>query len=245
MNITLMITCLGDCFRPAAGKAVVNLLRRLGHTIHFPQDQTCCGQPMFNSGLKELAREQARHTITVFECDDNPIVCPSGSCAAMVKVEYPHLLHDDPEWHARAQRLAARTHEFSHFLVHQLSVLDVGAKFQGRVAYHEACHLRMLGQMTNWDRAGDVEQLVRHVAGAEFMAIPRQDQCCGFGGSFAVRYPEISASLVNDKVNCVLSTQADVLVSTDAGCLMNIGGRLHRRGEQIEVLHIAELLERQ
>jgi L-lactate dehydrogenase complex protein LldE len=244
VNITLMITCLGDCFRPAAGKAVVNILRRLGHTIAFPQDQTCCGQPMFNSGFADLAREQAKQTIQVFECDENPIVCPSGSCTAMVKVEYPHLLHDDPEWHARAQRLAERTHEFSSFLVNHLKILDVGAKFTGRVAYHEACHLRMLGQMSSWDRVSDVEKLVEHVAGAEFVPIPRQDQCCGFGGSFAVRYPEISASLVNDKVNCALSTTPDVLVSTDAGCLMNIGGRLHRRGEKLEVLHIAELLER-
>lgn len=244
MNITLMITCLGDCFRPAAGKAVVSILRRLGHTVHFPADQTCCGQPMFNSGFADLAREQAKHTIQVFECDDNPIVCPSGSCAAMVKVEYPHLLHDDPAWHSRAQRLADRTHEFSSFLVNERKVLDVGAKFSGRVAYHEACHLRMLGQMSSWNKVSEVEQLVRHVEGAEFVPIPRQDQCCGFGGSFAVRYPEISASLVNDKVNCALSTKADVLVSTDAGCLMNIGGRMHRRGESMEVLHIAELLDR-
>ena len=244
MNVTLMITCLGDCFRPAAGKAVVNILRRLGHTVHFPPDQTCCGQPMFNSGFADLAREQAKHTIQVFECDDNPIVCPSGSCTAMVKVEYPHLLHDDPAWHARAMRLAERTHEFSSFLVNELKVLDVGAKFSGRVTYHEACHLRMLGQMSSWNKVSEVEQLVRHVEGAEFISIPRQDQCCGFGGSFAVRYPEISASLVNDKVNCALSTKADVLVSTDAGCLMNIGGRMHRRDEKMEVLHIAELLDR-
>lgn len=238
MNITLMITCLGDCFRPSAGKAVVNVLRWLGHTIHFPGDQTCCGQPMFNSGFADLAREQAKHTIRVFECDDNPIVCPSGSCAAMVKVEYPHLLKDDPAWHERALRLAERTHEFSSLLVNHLHVVDVGAKYVGRVAYHEACHLRLLNHTT------EVEQLVRNVAGAEFVAIPRRDQCCGFGGSFAVRYPDISGALVNDKVNCILSTQADALVSTDAGCLMNIGGRLHRRGDSLEVLHIAELLDR-
>jgi L-lactate dehydrogenase complex protein LldE len=238
MNITLMITCLGDCFRPSAGKAVVNVLRRLGHAIHFPENQTCCGQPMFNSGYADLAREQAKHTIQVFECDDNPVVCPSGSCAAMVKVEYPHLLKDEAAWHDRAMRLAERTHEFSSFLVNSLGVVDVGAKYAGRVAYHEACHLRLLKQAT------EVEQLVRNVAGAEYVVIPRQDQCCGFGGSFAVRYPDISGALVNDKVNCILSTKADALVSTDAGCLMNIGGRLHRRGEPLEVLHIAELLDR-
>jgi L-lactate dehydrogenase complex protein LldE len=237
VNITLMITCLGDCFRPSAGKAVVNILRRLGHAVRFPDDQTCCGQPIFNSGYADLARQQAQHTLQVF-AGDEPVVCPSGSCAAMVKVEYPHLFKDDPVWHARAVQLANRTHEFSSFLVNQLGVTDLGARFEGRVAYHEACHLRMLNP------AREVEQLVRGVRGAEYVAIPRQDQCCGFGGSFAVRYAEISASLVNDKVNCILSTQADALVSTDAGCLMNIGGRLHRRGEPLEVLHIAELLDR-
>jgi L-lactate dehydrogenase complex protein LldE len=193
---------------------------------------------MYNSGFHDLAMEQAKYTIQVFETSDYPIVCPSGSCAAMVKLEYPKLLAHDAEWSVRAQRLAARTFEFSEFLVRQLRVCDVGAKYTGRVAYHYACHLRLL------NHTNEVEQLVRHVAGAEFVPIPRSDQCCGFGGSFAVRYPEISGSLVNDKANCILSTNADCLVSTDTGCLMNIGGRLHRRGEKIEVLHIAELLNR-
>jgi L-lactate dehydrogenase complex protein LldE len=237
MNLTLMITCLGDCIRPAAGKAAVNLLRRLGHRIHFPQDQTCCGQPMFNSGFQDLSREQARHTIRVFECDENPVICPSGSCAAMVKVEYPRLFHDEPEWYARAKKLAERTFEFSSFLVNQLGVIDVGARFEGRVTFHYACHLRMLGYKS------EAEQLIRAVAGAEYIPPVRQDQCCGFGGSFAVRYSDISGSLVEDKANCLVATNADVVVSTDTGCLMNIGGRLHRRGDKIEVLHIAELLE--
>jgi L-lactate dehydrogenase complex protein LldE len=238
-----MITCLGDCFRPQAGQAVVRLLRRLGHTIDFPSDQTCCGQPMYNSGYADLAREQAKHTIRVFEGSDDPIVCPSGSCTAMVKVEYPRLLAEEPQWAERAQRLADRTFELSSLLVNKLGVVDVGARFEGRIAYHEACHLRALGQFSLPQRPSEVERLLTQVAGATYVPMPRQDQCCGFGGSFAVRYPEISASLVNDKVNCLLSTQADVLVSTDAGCLMNLGGRLHRRKEKIPVLHLAELLD--
>jgi L-lactate dehydrogenase complex protein LldE len=237
-----MITCLGDVIRPNAGKAVVCLLRRLGHEIEFPQSQTCCGQPMYNSGYSDLAREQAKHTIRVF-AGDQPVVVPSGSCAAMVKVEYPHLFdgekfQDNPEWRERADDLARRTFEFSDFLVNQLQVVDVGAKYTGKVAYHYACHLRMLGQTS------EVETLVRHVQGTEYVPLDRQDQCCGFGGSFAVRYPQISGNMVDDKMRCILATGADCVVSTDTGCMMNIGGRLHREGHNVELLHIAELLER-
>src|SRR6478672_10248962 len=140
-----MITCLGDCLRPEAGMAVVRILRQLGHEIDFPQDQTCCGQPMFNSGYTGLAREQAKHTIGVFEGDE-PVVVPSGSCAAMVKVEYPHILEGNAKWHERALDLARRTFEFSDFLVNHLQVTDIGAAYSGKVAYHFACHLRMLHQ---------------------------------------------------------------------------------------------------
>ncbi|HUE70230.1 MAG TPA: (Fe-S)-binding protein [Pirellulaceae bacterium] len=237
MKLSLMITCLGDCVRPEAGKAVVRILRQLGHTLDFPQDQTCCGQPMFNGGFADLAREQAKHTIRVF-AGDQPVIVPSGSCAAMVKVEYPHLLEGDKTWHQRALQLAERTFEFSDFLVNRLKVIELGARYQGKVAYHYACHLRMLGQTS------EVETLIRHVEGAEYVPIARQDQCCGFGGSFAIRYPQISGNLVDDKMRCILASGADCVVSTDAGCLMNIGGRLHREGRPIEVLHIAELLER-
>ncbi|MFN0020873.1 MAG: (Fe-S)-binding protein [Pirellulaceae bacterium] len=237
MKLKLMITCLGDCMRPEAGQAVVRILRQLGHQIDFPRDQTCCGQPMFNSGYADLAREQARHTIKVF-AGDEPVVVPSGSCAAMVKVEYPHLLENDAKWHERSLQLAGRTFEFSDFLVNQLKVTDVGAKYAGKVAYHYACHLRMLRQ-TN-----EVERLIQNVQGATYVPIARQDQCCGFGGSFAVRYPQVSGNMVDDKMRCILEVEADCLVSTDAGCLMNIGGRLHRERKPIEVLHIAELLEK-
>lgn len=237
MKLSLMITCLGDCMRPSAGQAVVRVLRRLGHQIDFPQNQTCCGQPMFNSGYADLARAQARHTINVF-AGEEPVIVPSGSCAAMVKVEYPHLFEGDAVWHDRALNLAARTFEFSDFLVNHLKVLDVGAKYAGKVAYHYACHLRMLGQTT------EVERLLQHVEGATYVPLNRQDQCCGFGGSFAVRYPLVSGNMVDDKVRCILATEADCVVSTDAGCMMNIGGRLHREGHKVELLHIAELLDR-
>jgi L-lactate dehydrogenase complex protein LldE len=237
MKLSLMITCLGDVIRPAAGQATVRLLRRLGHEVVFPRDQTCCGQPHFNSGFADLAREQAKHTIRVF-ADPWPVIVPSGSCAAMVKLEYPHLLDGDVQWHPRALELAGRTFELADFLVNQLGATDVGARYEGKIAYHYACHLRGLGL------TGEVETLIRHVAGATLLPLARQDQCCGFGGSFSVRYPQVSGAMVNDKANCIIHTGADAVVSTDAGCLMNIGGRLRRQEKPVEVLHLAELLEK-
>lgn len=236
MQLALMVTCLADVLRPGAAQATVRLLRRLGHTVTFPESQTCCGQPLFNSGFADLAREQARHTIEVFSGGD-PVVTPSGSCAAMVKVEYPHLFENEPLWHARALELSARTYELGDLLVNRLKVLDVGAQFNGKVTYHYACHLRGLGLV------GHVEQLIRHVRGATLVPLHHEDQCCGFGGSFAVRYPHISTAMVDDKVKCIVETEADVVISTDTGCLMNIGGRLRRQGKPVRAMHLAELLE--
>ncbi|HWB01105.1 MAG TPA: (Fe-S)-binding protein [Pirellulales bacterium] len=235
MKIALMATCLGDVFRPDAAKATVRLLRRLGHEVAFPEAQTCCGQPFYNSGFRDLAANQARHTIQVFEAAET-VVVPSGSCAAMVKVEYPHLLADDPTWHERAVTLAERTYELSDLLVNRLKIVDVGARFDGRVTYHYACHLRGL-KLQN-----EAIELIRHVGGATYVPLRHQDQCCGFGGSFAVRYADISTAMVDDKMRCIEAAEADLVVSTDAGCLMNIGGRLHRQGNPIAVRHLAELL---
>ena len=237
MKINLMITCLGDVLRPGVGQATVGLLRRLGHEVGFPSAQTCCGQPFYNSGFADLARAQARHTIAAFD-EDRPVVTPSGSCAAMVKVEFPHLLEQDSNWYPRAKALSARTFELSDFLVNQLQVVDVGAKFAGKVTYHYACHLRGLGLQV------EAVRLIEQVAGLIYVPLARQDQCCGFGGSFSVRYPQISGAMVGDKASCILQTGADAVVSTDAGCLMNIGGRLRRQEKPMEVLHLAELLER-
>ena len=236
LDVSLMATCLGDVMRPDAAKATVRLLRRLGVGVDFPERQTCCGQPFYNSGFLRGARDLARHTIEVF-AGDKPVVVPSGSCAAMVKIEFPHLFHDDSVWHERAVELAARTFELSDFLVNRLHVADVGARFEGKVAYHYACHLRGLGLKS------EAETLIRAVAGVEYVPLEKQDQCCGFGGSFAVRYPEISGAMVGDKVSCIADTGADVLVSTDTGCLMNIGGALHRQQRPTRIMHLAELLE--
>ncbi|MBI3823382.1 MAG: (Fe-S)-binding protein [Planctomycetes bacterium] len=235
MHASLMITCLGDAFFPDVGVATVTLLRRLGVTVDFPQSQTCCGQPHFNSGYHDDARTLARHTITAFE--KSPlVVTPSGSCAAMVKLEYPELFHDDPPWHARAADLANRTHELSDFLVNVLKTDDVGARFDGSVTYHMACHLRGLGLLTEPIR------LIQKVRGLRYVPLERYDECCGFGGSFAVRYPGISGAMVNDKTAFIEKTAVDAVVATDAGCLMNIGGCLNRKQSKVRILHLAELL---
>jgi L-lactate dehydrogenase complex protein LldE len=232
-----MITCLADVFFPHVGQATVGLLRRLGMEVDFPPLQTCCGQPHFNSGYRAMAAEVAQHTIRVF-AGEQLVVTPSGSCAAMVKLEYPELFHDDPAWRPRAEDLSKRTHELSDFLVNTLQVEDVGARFAGKATYHMACHLRGLG-LTR-----EPECLLRQVKDLEYVPLDRADECCGFGGSFSVRFPEISGAMVRDKAVLIERTGADVVVSTDAGCLMNIAGYLHRHGSKIRALHLAEVLEK-
>ncbi len=237
MNVSLMVTCLGDVFFPDVGVATVKLLRRLGVQVDFPGAQTCCGQPHFNSGFHDHARDLAKHTIRAFEkCPI--VVTPSGSCAAMVKVEYPELFHNDSAWHAKAVDLANRTHELSSFLVKTLKVEDVGARFPGKATYHMACHLRGLGV------TDEPLRLIQKVRDLEFVPMERFDECCGFGGSFSVRYPEISGAMVTDKAGFIEKTHVDASISTDAGCLMNIGGCLHRRSSKVRILHLAELLAR-
>ena len=232
-----MVTCLGDALFPEVGVATVRLLRRLGVAVDFPEAQTCCGQPHFNSGFPDHARDLARHTIEAF-AGSRMVVTPSGSCAAMVKLEYPELFHDDLAWHGRAEDLARRTHELSDFLVNVLGVEDVGPRCPGRATYHMACHLRGLGVLT------EPERLLRKVRDLEYVPLERRDECCGFGGSFSVRFPEISGAMVSDKAAFIEKSGADLLVATDAGCLMNIAGCLRRRGCKVRTLHLAQVLER-
>jgi L-lactate dehydrogenase complex protein LldE len=236
-KVSLLITCLGDALFPDVGVATVRLLRRLGVAVDFPPKQICCGQPHFNSGYHADACDLARHTINAF-AGSELVVVPSGSCAAMVKLEYPELFHDDPVWRRRAEDLAGRTHELSAFLVRVLGVEDVGARYPGRVTYHMACHLRNLGQLT------EPERLLRRVRDLEYVPVERADECCGFGGSFSVRYPAISAAMVNDKASFIEKAGVTAVVATDAGCLMNIAGCLRRRGSSVRTLHLAEVLEK-
>jgi L-lactate dehydrogenase complex protein LldE len=237
MKVSLLVTCLGDVFFPDVGLATVRLLRRLGIDVDFPQTQTCCGQPHFNSGFHEDARALARHTIRAF-AGERLVVTPSGSCAAMVKLEYPELFEHDLAWHGRAEDLARRTHELSDFLVNVLQIEDVGAHFPARVTYHMACHLRGLGTFT------EPERLLQRVRDLEYVPLERKDECCGFGGSFAVRMPAISGAMVQDKAAFIEKTGADTVVATDAGCLMNIAGCLRRRGSKVRALHLAQVLEK-
>jgi L-lactate dehydrogenase complex protein LldE len=236
-QVSLMVTCLGDALFPDVGVATVCLLRRLGIEVDFPASQTCCGQPHFNSGYRHHARDLAQHTIRAFD-NGRLVVTPSGSCAAMVKLEYAELFHDDPYWHDRAMALAKRTHELSDFLVNVLEIDDVGARYSGRATYHMACHLRGLGTLS------EPERLLRKVKDLELVPLERYDECCGFGGSFSVRYPGISGAMVHDKASFIEKTGANIVVATDAGCLMNIAGCLRRQQSAVRAMHLAEVLEK-
>jgi L-lactate dehydrogenase complex protein LldE len=237
LKVSLMVTCLGDALFPEVGVATVRLLRRLGVEVDFPAAQTCCGQPHFNSGFRHDARDLARHAILTFD-NGQAVITPSGSCAAMVKLEYPELFHDDPVWHRKAADLARRMRELSDFLVNVLGVEEVGARYEGRVTYHMACHLRGLGLTT------EPERLLRKVKGLEYVPLERTDECCGFGGSFSVRFSGISGAMVQDKAAFIEKAGVDAVVATDAGCLMNIAGCLRRRGSNVKALHLAEVLEK-
>ncbi len=231
-----MITCLGDLFFPEVGVAMVKLLRRLGVTVEFPEGQTCCGMPLFNSGYHPDAAAVAARTVDLFAGSEH-VVVPSGSCAWMVKAEYPGLLAHDAGRRAAALALAARTRELSQFLVEVLGVETVASSFKGRVTYHDSCHLlRGLGE-SRCPRA-----LLRGVKGVELVKLPGADECCGFGGSFSVRLPEVSTAILGKKLDNVERTGADCLVACDAGCLMQMGGGLSRRRSRVRALHLAQVL---
>jgi L-lactate dehydrogenase complex protein LldE len=236
MKASIMITCLGDLLFPEVGVAMVTLLRRLGVEVDFPEEQTCCGMPLFNSGYHAGAAEVAARTIRLFEASEHVIV-PSGSCAWMVKTEYPGLLKHAPALKAAAERLAAKTRELSQFLVEVLRVDRIESSFKGTVTYHDSCHLlRGLGE------SAAPRKLLKSLRGVELVELPEADQCCGFGGSFSVRLPEVSTAILDKKLANVERTGADCLVACDAGCLMQMGGGLSRRGSRVRALHLAQIL---
>jgi L-lactate dehydrogenase complex protein LldE len=235
-HATLFIQCLVDGFYPEVAEAMVTLLRRLGVRLGCPTDQTCCGQPAFNSGYRQEARKAARRFIALFEGSD-AIVCPSGSCVTMVRHHYPELFEEDDPWLERARRVSQKTYELSQYLVDVLGVVDVGARFSGRVTFHDSCHpLRYLGVREQPRR------LIRAVSGAELIEMVDSDRCCGFGGSFSVKYPEISTAMVDYKSRRIIEAGVDAVVGCDMGCLMNIGGYLARMGADVKVMHLAQLL---
>jgi len=238
--VQLFITCLADTFYPQVGEAVADISSRLGVAVDFASDQTCCGQPQFNAGLRLDARQSAEHMIRVFEAAPGEIVSPSGSCVHMIRVNYPELFADDPGWLARARSLAKRTFEFSEYLVDRLGVTDVGARWEGRLTYHSSCHLlRGLG-IDRQPRA-----LLAAVQGAQIVELPYTDECCGFGGIFSVVHPEISKEMLMKKVENLEKSESPTLVVPEAGCLMHIAGGLHRQRKGQRAMHLAEVLARQ
>ena len=236
---SLFVTCIIDQLYPEVGVSVVRVLRKLGVKVAFPQDQTCCGQPLYNSGFTRQARQLAQRVIKSFGSSQY-VVVPSGSCAAMMRVFYLDLFEDDPHLHQQAQQLASRVYEFSEFLVDVLGVEDVRAVYPGTATYHPSCHL-----LRELEVREAPQKLLAKVAGLELVDLPRQETCCGFGGAFSVKYPHISEDMVADKVSNITSTGADTLVSCDMGCLMNIGGALSRQGHDVKVRHLAQVLDQE
>jgi L-lactate dehydrogenase complex protein LldE len=238
MKVTLFATCLVDLFQGNVGKATVELLERLGCEIDFPESQVCCGQPAYNSGYVKEAKSAMKSMIDTF-ADAEYVVSPSGSCIAMFH-EYPHIFKGDPVWEPKARNLAEKSYELTQFIVDVLKIEDVGARFEGKATYHTSCHMtRLLGIKK------EPMILLKNVKGLEFTELPGKEQCCGFGGTFSVKMAQISEQMVDEKVMHIEETEAEYLIGTDAGCLMNIGGRIDRKGKRIKVLHIAEVLNSQ
>jgi L-lactate dehydrogenase complex protein LldE len=236
MRVQLFGTCLVDSFFPEVGEATLKLFRRFGVTAVFPRGQTCCGQPAFNAGYADDARAAAAHFLSVFD-GDAPIVTPSGSCAAMVKHHYPVLFRTDPVMHAKAERAAGRIYELSQFLVRFLRAHESGLAGKGTVTYHSSCHLaRSLGVRD------EPLILLQSMKGVRFVPMPDATRCCGFGGTFMAKLPEISCALADEKADSILATGADTVTGCDAGCLMNIGDAMKKRANPVQVRHIAQVL---
>ena len=235
-HVGLFATCLVDLFRPSVGFAAIKLLEDAGCTVSVPQSQTCCGQPAYNSGDRRDAAAIAKSVIAVFEAFDF-VVVPSGSCGGTIKKHYPGLLNDDPEWAPRAEALSAKTHELISFLTDVLGVAAVSASFEGAVTYHDSCSgLRELG-IEAQPRA-----LLKSVDGLTILEMADADVCCGFGGTFCVKYPDLSNAIVEKKTEAIAAAGADTLLAGDLGCLMNMAGKLQRQGRPIMARHVAEVL---
>ena len=235
-TVTLFIQCLVDGIYPEVGEAMVRIFRKLGVNLTCPTTQTCCGQPAFNAGYRREAAAAAKRFIDIFATAD-VIVCPSGSCVTMVRHHYSQLFDSDDSWLPRARKVAAKTYELTEYLVDVLGVFDVGARYSGRITYHDSCHL-----LRNLRVKAQPRKLLSNISGAEFIEMHDADRCCGFGGSFSVKYADISAAMVADKVNNIVASGADTVVGCDMGCLMNIQGMLSRRASDIKVMHIAQIL---
>lgn len=236
-NIAIYVTCLVDLFRPSIAFASIKVLEAAGYHVHVSQQQTCCGQPAFNSGDRAKARSLAKQVIAEFEGFD-ALVLPSGSCAAMIVKNYPELFEQsDGNWADRAQVLAAKTYELTAFLVDVAGQLDFKARYHGKVTYHDSC-----SGLRDLSIKQQPRQLLAHVQGLELVEMGDSERCCGFGGTFSVKYGDISGRIVGDKASDIAKTGAELLLGGDLGCLMNMAGKLSREGSSVEVRHIAEVL---
>ncbi|MDH3738295.1 MAG: (Fe-S)-binding protein [Alphaproteobacteria bacterium] len=235
-RVALFVTCLVDLFRPSVGFATIKLLEQAGCSVEVPRRQTCCGQPAYNSGDRADTKAIARQVIETFEGYDYT-VAPSGSCAGMISQHYPALFAEDPDWSGRAQQLADRTHELVSFLSDVMGVDAVASTFDGAATYHDSCS--GLRELSIHDQP---RQLLETVEGLHLRELPDANVCCGFGGTFCVKYANISDRMVETKIKQVIETGADTLLAGDLGCLMNMAGKLQREGAGIQVRHVAEVL---
>jgi L-lactate dehydrogenase complex protein LldE len=235
-RVALFVTCLVDLHRPTVGFAAIKLLEEAGCQVEVPRAQTCCGQPAYNSGDRGTARDLGRAVLDAFRGYDY-VVVPSGSCGGMIRHHLPHLFDDDPNLRAQADALGARTYELISFLTDVMGVQEVRTAYSGLATYHDSCAgLRELGIKAQ-PRA-----LLRSVAGLELREMAEPEVCCGFGGTFCVKYPDISVRMVSDKTADIAATGADTLLAGDMGCLLNMAGRLLREGSDVRVRHVAEVL---
>lgn len=235
MKISLFIPCLVDQFAPQVGVATVNILKKLGCSIDYPFEQTCCGQPAFNNGYRNDAKILAQRFINIF-ANSEYIVAPSGSCVSMVKVFYDKL-DLSKEARNKLEQIKINIFELSEFIVNVLKLTEVGASFKGRVTYHESCHLLRELHISNEPR-----ELIKNVHGVEFIEMKESNRCCGFGGTFSFKFPELSTNITEEKVLNIINSGAEYVVANDTSCLMNIDAVLKQKKSKIRTLHIAQLL---
>ncbi|MCP4666380.1 MAG: (Fe-S)-binding protein [Deltaproteobacteria bacterium] len=236
MPVHLFIPCLVDQFHPQVGKSVIQVLKRIGISVRYPQDQICCGQPFFKSGYWGKTYALARNTIRAFQ-DAKTVIAPSGSCVKMIRHDYLELFRDNAPWLERAKELSSKIYELSEFLIHIARVDDLGASYQGKVTYHDSCQvLRGLGI------SSEPRRLLRNVKGLELVEMEKSDRCCGFGGLFSFKFPHIARELVKEKAANILSSGAEAVTGCEISCLMNIEAYLKPRNIPIRILHLAEIL---
>ena len=236
----LFVTCIIDTLYPETGEAVVRVLQRSGVTVDFPRNQTCCGQPAFNAGMRPQARQMAENTIRILENSPGDIVIPSGSCTGMIRQGYQELFADDPDWLERSRAVAKRTFEFTQYLVDVIGVENLDANFTHKISYHASCHL-----LRDLEIDEQPQRLLEKVKEAELIPLPKREECCGFGGLFSLEHPEISKAMLDRKIDNFIASGASVLVSCDAGCVAHISGGLQRNKISLQAVHIADILDKQ